>query len=320
MSCLLRRGAGRGPGGAAACQSRATRGHWPKRGCSLGATDDTLTIVTGASSNHFRCLGHLLRSIDRYETAALVVYDLGLAAGEAEALRAAGRRVVRFPFERYPAYFGDAARVGAPCAWKPVLIREVIEGSAGAVVWMDAGNLVHDRLDRLRAVLAGTGFYSPKSSGTIRTFTHPQVLRLLAAEPEILDDRNRNGAIVGFGRNAIGIELSQQWRDCALREEIMAPPGWTKVRWRSDQAILSVLVAQRRRRDGFALVDELLGASYQNDHLTERQARLYMQCPPSVRGAGPALRERARRRRPLIRAWRAARRLLRRLGWRAPAA
>jgi hypothetical protein len=275
----------------------------------LATPDNTLTIVTGASSNHLRCLGNLLRSIDHFETAPVVVYDLGLTPEESAQLRAEGRQVVRFPFERYPRYFGTAAKTGRPCCWKPVLIRDVIEAVGSPVLWLDAGDLVHERLTRVRSVLAGTGFYSPEGADVIERYTHPQVLALLEARPEILQDRNRNGAIIGFGRTAMAMELSRVWRDCALREEIMYPAGWTKRIWRSDQAILSVLVAQFRRRHGFALEDDLLGVSYHNDSLNRRQAQRYMRSAP-VRGGGRALREHDERsiarglRRTAKRSWR----------------
>jgi len=270
--------------------------------------DGTLTIVTGASSNHYRCLGHLLRSLDYHETAPVIVYDLGLTAEEAAALRAAGRRGVRFQFERYPSFFGTEARRRQPCCWKPALIREVLETTDSAVLWMDAGNLVHERLDRERQVLATTGFYSPHSVGDLARFTHPQVLELLDARPEILTDLNRNGAIVGFGRNEAGLELSRAWRDCALREEIMSPPGWTKDRWRSDQAILSVLAAQFRRRYGFELADEKFAISIQNDKLTAAQARRRMKRPLWLTAAAAAVKEAQQRRQPMRRLWRAVKR------------
>lgn len=284
--------------------------------------DGTLTIVTGASSNHYRCLRNLLFSLDLHETAPIVVYDLGLTPEEADALRAEGRQVVRFPFERCPAFFGTSARMRAPCAWKPVLIREVMERTEGPVLWLDAGDLVHEKLDKIRAVLSTTGFYSPTSSDTIALYTHPRVVMLLDAQPEILNDPNRNGAVVGFGRNEIALDLSRIWRDCALREEIMLPPGWTMDLYRSDQAILSVLVAQFRRRYQFAQVDERLGVSIHNDYLTLAQASLYMREPASSppppripkqkRARAVAVRpKRHRRKPPLRRLWRKLKRMLR---------
>ncbi|HEV8390683.1 MAG TPA: hypothetical protein VGQ35_12620, partial [Dongiaceae bacterium] len=201
-----------------------------------------------------------------------------------------------------------------PCCWKPVLIRETMEASQGAVLWMDAGNLVHERLERVRGVLATTGFYSPTSSGDVERFTHPQVLALLDARPEILKDANRNGAIIGFGRNEVGLELSRIWRDCALREEIMHPSDWTKDSWRSDQAILSVLVAQFRRRYGFMLKDGLLGISYHNDSLSSREARLYMKRAPMRNGA-PEIKQQLtqQHQRPVRRLGRLAKRSWRKL-------
>ncbi len=268
-----------------------------------------MTVVTGASSNHYRCLGHLLRSLDYHEERTpVIIYDLGLTAEEVAALRAAKRHVVRFQFERYPAFFGTSARRRQPCCWKPVLIREVLETTDGAVLWMDAGDLVHESLDPIRRILDTTGFYSPVSVGDIARFTHPQVLELLDAKPEILTDLNRNGAIIGFGRNEVGLELSRVWRDCALREEIMSPPGWTKDRWRSDQAILSVLVAQFQRRYGFALEDQRLAISIQNDKLTDGRARRRMKRPIWLKAADAARQIEARRRNPAHRLWRGVKR------------
>lgn len=280
-------------------------------GDRLARDRGALTIVTGASGNHYRCLCHLLDSLDYHETAPVVVYDLGLSETQSKALRTAGRHVVRFEFERYPAFFGTQAMKRSPCCWKPPLIRETLEATDGAVLWLDAGNLVHERLDRVRRALAKTGFYSPASTGDIARFTHPQVLAALEAAPDILADRNRNGAIVGFGRNEIGLELSRLWRDCALRQEVIWPHDWTKDRWRSDQAILSVLAAQFHRRHGLELIDTRLGISTQNDRLSDREARRFMKLSPAG-GARRALDNwAARRRRPAYRLWRAVKRLLR---------
>lgn len=277
----------------------------------MGKDRTALTIVTGASSNHYHCLRHLLDSLDHHEDAPVVVYDLGLSEAESKALRAAGRHVVRFAFERYPAFFGTQAKKRSPCCWKPPLVRETLEATDGAVLWLDAGNLVHERLDRVRRVLAKTGFYSPASAGDIARFTHPQVLAALEASPDILADRNRSGATIGFGRNEVGLEMSRIWRDCALKQEIMWPHDWTKTRWRSDQAILSVLAAQFRRRHGFELINRPLGISAHNDSLSRREARRFMKCSPEG-GARQALDNwEARRRRPTYRLWRAVKQLLR---------
>ena len=60
-----------------------------------------LTIVTGASSNHFRCLRNLLDSIQRFEpTTRTIVYDLGLSPAELRELRA--YEVRHFAYNQIP--------------------------------------------------------------------------------------------------------------------------------------------------------------------------------------------------------------------------
>lgn len=254
--------------------------------------------MTGASSNHVGCLRNLLVSLDRFEKAPVIVYDLGLSAEEAATLRAEGRTLVRFPFEAYPRHFGRGATRARPYAWKPTLIHEVMTSARGPVLWLDAGDLVHERLDAIRAVLAETGVYSPGSQGTIADWTHPRTLALMQASPDVLGDRNRNGALVGFGTNHVGREISGAWRDAVLRREIIHPRGWSRKRHRSDQALLSVLVAQARRKYQLELIDQLLGVSLHNDELTAEEAARLMAMPlREALAAQKTAREAARARR-----------------------
>jgi hypothetical protein len=117
-------------------------------------SNDHLTIVTGASSNHFGCLCNLLTSLDRYEDARVLVHDLGLTEPEAQRLRDDGRNLAKFPFDRYPPHFGQSATFAIPYVWKPVIIHALAPGS----VLARAGNLVHERLDRERR-LRTVGFW-----------------------------------------------------------------------------------------------------------------------------------------------------------------
>ena len=240
-------------------------------------SNDLLTIVTGASSNHFGCLCNLLTSLDRHEDARVLVHDLGLTEPEAQRLRDDGRKLTRFPFDRYPPHFGQSATFALPFVWKPVFIHDVLMAAGHPVLWLDAGNLVHERLDREREQLRTVGFYSPGSPGTIADWTHPVTLQGLGGGPEILGDRNRTGSTVGFGTNDLARELVVAWRDAALNKEISCPEGWSRKIHRSDQALLSVLVAQaRRRRRPFTLADGYFGISVQNDEATPEQAARLM--------------------------------------------
>ena len=297
-------------------------------------TDDALTIVTGASSNHFGCLCNLLTSIDRHEDAAVRVYDLGLTVEEAQRLRDGGRNVARFEFERYPSHFGRSADFAHPYSWKPVIIHDLLMESGHPVLWLDAGDLVHRRLERVRAQLRTVGFYSPTSVGRIVRWTHPLALERLGAAPDILDDRNRNGAIVGFGTNDLAREIVVAWRDAVMDKDIICPEGWTRKRHRSDQAILSVLVAQARRRYDFELANDYLDISIHNDSKTaEQAARLMMITADEARAEGRTawrakraaeqeakrlrVERKKRRSRGLPRLWHKLKKLARRVGFSA---
>ena len=190
-------------------------------------SNDLLTIVTGASSNHFGCLCNLLTSLDRYEDARVLVHDLGLTEPEAQRLRDR-RTLTRLPFDQYPPHFGRSATFAIPYVWKPVIIHDTLMAAGHPVLWLDAGNLVHERLDREREQLQTVGFYSPGSPGTIADWTHPVTLQGLDGGPEILGDRNRTGSTVGFGTNDLARELVVAWRDAALNKEISCPEGWSR--------------------------------------------------------------------------------------------
>src|SRR5579859_3360420 len=117
---------------------------------------NSLTIVTGSSSNHFLCLKNLLFSISLFEPKTrTIIYDLGLKNSELEELESGPCEIRKFRFEEYPEYFrindsqyytGLKINKGhnSGCyAWKPVIINNLVQESCGMVLWLDAGDLVH---------------------------------------------------------------------------------------------------------------------------------------------------------------------------------
>jgi hypothetical protein len=247
--------------------------------------DGKLAIVTGASENHARPLFNLLSSIDHHEPGiGLVVYDLGLGAGSLARLHREGRAVVPFRFADYPPHVG--AEQLRTYAWKPALVRETLARLGPPLLYLDAGDLVHARLDRVRAELARAGFYAPRGAGTIEQWCHPATLAALRVEPEIREARNRNAAVVGVDDNALGREIVEEWYRLAMRPEIICPPGATKAGGhRFDQSILSVLVERARLRHGLTPEDDLLDVSHHHDDATPERAaeRMRMSAPEARR-------------------------------------
>lgn len=161
---------------------------------------DTLVIVTGADSSHFKSLVQLLISVLEHESQCIVVvYDLGLSAGQRGTLYERFPGVIHrtFDYTQYPAYFNIQIRAGE-YAWKPIIIHEVMMEFACSVCWMDAGNILTERLYWIRKIINAIGIYSPRSAGTLRDWTHPSTLRFLKVSEALLDKPNLSGNCIAL--------------------------------------------------------------------------------------------------------------------------
>ncbi len=274
--------------------------------------DGKLAIVAAASENHARPLFHLLESLDRHERGTeIFLYDIGLAPASRATLERQGRTITSFRFDDYPPHV-DAKNLRT-YAWKPAIVREVMRARGLPLLYLDAGDLVHCRLDAVRAELALSGFYSRYSSQYIYNWCHPATARALGVEPEIMLERNYNAAIVGFGDSDLARAIIQDWYEAAINPQIICPPGATTQNHRFDQTILSVLLARAARDRGVAMPKGFLGVSVHNDHLSDRDARLYMKIAPVRDNKDEVQRVLAERRHPLNRVKRAAKRMARRV-------
>jgi hypothetical protein len=235
---------------------------------------ELLTIVTGASSNHFRCLKNLLHTIDAFEPRArAIVYDLGLTEAERRRLVKDRREVRRFDFAKYPPHVDIRVNRGA-YAWKPIIVAEVVNETKGMVLWLDAGDLLERPLGPVRQTLRHYGFFSPLSEGTIGKWTHPGTRRFLRVPPEWLRHRARCAGIAGFnGAVPWARRLADRWRRCALDPDCIAPRGSNLNNHRYDLAILSVLSYEAQQRHSIILEDQPLGISVHNDELTRAEVR-----------------------------------------------
>src|SRR5439155_4464880 len=101
----------------------------------------------------------LLQSVERHGTSsdhAFVVVDLGLTDADRHRLesRFPWCGVRSFPFDRYPAH----VRQLFACAWKPIVLDELVAAGGGPILWLDAATIVHGSLTPLvdRAVRYGS--------------------------------------------------------------------------------------------------------------------------------------------------------------------
>lgn len=204
-----------------------------------------LYLITGADSTHAKSLLQFLASARKHERRTrIVVYDLGLTKAQRKDVlnECHNGSVERFPYEHFPAFFDIKVKAGE-YAWKPVIIAMEMAKSLDPVCWMDAGNVIHSPLRRLRDEIASRGFYSGPSLGTVRDWIHPGMLSMLAIPNGLYSDRPiLNAACVGFDPLVPqAAALAAEWAHCALKREIIAPPGSDRSNHRQDQALLTIL-------------------------------------------------------------------------------
>lgn len=204
---------------------------------------DKLVIVTGADSSHYKSLRQFLSSLHMHEPdIEVIVFDLGLIASQRQCLKDDFPRAELrlFDYSRYPDYFNIRVNAGE-YAWKPVILYDTLNEFKCCVCWMDAGNLVTKRLFWLRRITKAIGMYSPRSSGLICDWTHPKTIEFLGAS-DVLRKPNLNGACISVCyQNSKVRGLVNQWKDCALIRECIAPVGSSRKNHRQDQAVLSVI-------------------------------------------------------------------------------
>lgn len=149
-----------------------------------------------------------------------------------------------------------------------MIITDVARERGGSVLWLDAGDVVYDDLERVWTIIERDGVYTPQTRKTIGDWTHPGTLAALGADDSILDLPNRDGSICGFATWMPQVAtLLDRWRACALDRDCIAPAGSSRANHRQDQAVLSVLVTGYDVPDGGRLIEKRLGISSHKDNI-----------------------------------------------------
>ena len=218
-----------------------------------------LIIVTGADSTHFRSELQFLDSAVRNEPdATIVMWDLGLSEEEAQFVQEKhpGVHYRKFSYADYPGYFLITESKGE-YAWKPTVVFESAREFAGArsngiLLWCDAGNVVFKKLRWLRRYVGKNSVFAPFSRGTLRDWTHPDTVDFFELTDEELARSNCASGFVGFDlASDTAWSVLQQWSELALRKDVFAPPGSSRLNHRQDQAVLGcILVKQKLLSDG----------------------------------------------------------------------
>eukprot|EP00040_Diaphanoeca_grandis_P027242 m.154606 g.154606 ORF g.154606 m.154606 type:complete len:413 (-) comp30897_c0_seq1:270-1508(-) len=136
-------------------------------------------IVTAASDSHLCALLQLLMSLNHSApTTSVVVYDLNVEEPfiQIDDLRKVHANVVslrRFEYSKFPPWFRVDNGEAGSWAWKPVIIKEVVDEYQTAL-WLDSGAVMMKgrNISSLFERITRTGFYSAVSRGSIFMFVH----------------------------------------------------------------------------------------------------------------------------------------------------
>ena len=184
-----------------------------------------------------------------------------------------------FDFGAYPSHFDMTKGRAGEYAWKPVIIEEVVREQRDQllglqdytkrnschgdrsrkrdsfVYWLDAGLCVTTKCSRKNPFSADVtfvrkhGLYTPASPGTLQKWTVPgtaEKLNLTQKLYQSKDIRMGSGGItlIDVHNDFVYENVIVPWKDCALEEDCIAPPGSSRKNHRQDQSALSVLLAK----------------------------------------------------------------------------
>jgi hypothetical protein len=213
-------------------------------------------LVTGASDNHYKSLINMILSFMKYHkndsNYVIVVYNLGIEQSLWERLLSIFNRYTNFvsevfDYSLYPDYVNININAGE-YAWKPIAIYDVFNKYKDITLWMDAGNILINRLDRINNIITQNNLYSGYSGNkdsTILRWTHPKTIEYMGNICEghdITVCQCRNGACVGFNYNTDYVRtFVEEYRNYALIKECIAPEGSSRANHRQDQSVFSIM-------------------------------------------------------------------------------
>ncbi|CAG8664133.1 13469_t:CDS:1, partial [Dentiscutata heterogama] len=188
----------------------------------------------------------------------IIVYDLGLLNFQRRALTYLQQKNYLthyrlFNFLKFPSFWNISISKGE-YAWKPAIIAEIFREFPGIVLWLDSGTFVSSDflMNVEKLVNAHDGFFSPKSNGNLLKWTHPGVFKYFndsTKKTKYEKSVNCNAAALLFDTERVS-HIIEEWEKCAHIKECIAPNGSNRTNHRQDQAILTYLMLNNKRRCG----------------------------------------------------------------------
>jgi len=229
-----------------------------------------IRFITGADSSHFKSLLQLCNSITTNQPESFItVYDLGLETKEIQKISETKNitEIIKFNYSDYPEFVNIKSENFGSYAWKPMIIeKELNKKNNDFILWMDAGNVIFNKLTLLKIYLSFKGFYSPHSSDNIFKRTHPDTLNLLNVSNKLYKKRNLNAAVIGVNpSNNSVVKMLRNWIEFSKNKNIIGPDGSSKKNHRFDQAVLTINFYQSNLTNLFCKSYKFFGIKIHQD-------------------------------------------------------
>jgi hypothetical protein len=207
----------------------------------------TRILITGADKSYYLSLISLIRSL--YDTSnfdyPLVIVDLGFTKWQKIALKSnlpSHYQLIELPEE--PLLFKEWANPNTKnhYAWKAIAIRNAIS-KAQEFIWIDAGVLVTENLQKVFNEISSSGYYLMKNEQYLNhEWTSKLCIEVMRVSTEELNSPHIMANFFGISKvHPKGKVLLEDWMKwCQVEEAIK---GDRSVH-RHDQSILSVLSAR----------------------------------------------------------------------------
>lgn len=147
-----------------------------------------------------------------------------------------------FNYSLYPSYFKINKNKGE-YAWKPIIIRTTYYMMRRTILWMDAGCIITNKLDKVFYDINKYQCWSIYSCGNISSWTHSGMIKYLNVSKSMLHKKVCAGGLVGFKWNSLlSTIILKEWVSCAYHKECIAPKGSNRKNHRQDQSALTILL------------------------------------------------------------------------------
>ncbi len=202
-------------------------------------------VVTGADQAFWRALAQFLLSAERHRVQTRydwVVYDLGLHPGRLAWLQrrfdwAEWRRV---PFEDLPPHYDPKTR---SFAWKPWVVRQVLDKAQAPVLWLDSATILKRDLDEIFDWTRRHSVFAAHGQDAMRDRCEPSVMDALGFPRGMADLRELVANVVAFDPcNPVALKAARDWERHARQADLLLPAEITAEKHMNDQAVLSCLL------------------------------------------------------------------------------